>query len=82
MPQLANLVTKCVRIAEFERPNDLPGWRLLTVENPNGKIGCAEWLCQEFRISTHKVSFGPCTGCPLWLSCCSQSAFSKFKSRL
>ncbi len=40
------LVTKCVRIAEFERPNDLPGWRLLTVENPNEKLvvrnGCVK----------------------------------------
>ena len=40
------LVTKCVRIAEFERPNDLPGWRLLSVENPNEKLvvrnGCVK----------------------------------------
>ena len=43
---IGELVTKHVRIAEFERPNDLPGWRLLSVENPNEKLvvrnGCVK----------------------------------------
>jgi hypothetical protein len=59
VPQLANLVTKHVRIAEFERPNDLPGWRLLTVENPNGKLvvrnGCVKSLDQHAQSELRAV---------------------------